>query len=390
MDPEALWQLRHQANAQVLCIKSESGELEGVRQLLAEGVSPDSVCSYGYPALLGAVRSERTAVVELLLGAGAGVDVPDSNGWTALTCAAVRGHLDIVRLLLRGGADPALKNKSGKDALAFAEERGNADMVELLLGAGLGVDVPDSDGKTPLMRAARKGNLDIVRLLLRSGADPALKNKSGEDALAFAGTADVATLLRSAVAVFASTPLQPGESIAAHARRCGLADQAILPGTRLQVGELGEGVYESFEKRTFGANRHHIHFASGLEKVELKKMQPALWSVVVEGTPEPAAAELAAAEPEPEPAAAGLEPAVVAEEAEPPELDAWLAQAGLGQYGPQLKEYGYDSLNVLQAATEADIVEMTEDPDIGMKKPHRRLFLTQWQALVVGPQQADQ
>jgi hypothetical protein len=164
---------------------------------------------------------------------------------------------------------------------------------------------------------------------------------------------------------------------AAHASRCGLADQAILPGTRLRVGQLGEGVYERFEKRKIGANRHHIRFASGLEKVELKKLQPALWSIVAEGTAEP--------EPEPAPAAADPEPeqeaAEAAEEAEPPELDAWLAQAGLGQYGPQLKEYGYDSLNVLQVATEAHIVEMTEDTDIGMKKPHRQLFLTQWQAL---------
>ena len=33
---------------------------------------------------------------------------------------------------------------------------------------------------------------------------------------------------------------------------------------------------------------------------------------------------------------------------------------------------------------------MTEDPDVGMKKPHRRLFLAQWQALGAGPQQVDQ
>ena len=59
-------------------------------------------------------------------------------------------------------------------------------------------------------------------------------------------------------------------------------------------------------------------------------------------------------------------------------LDAWLAQAGLVQYSAQMKQYGYDSFNVLQAATLADIVEMIEDPDIGMTKSHRRLFLTQW------------
>jgi hypothetical protein len=81
------------------------------------------------------------------------------------------------------------------------------------------------------------------------------------------------------------------------------------------------------------------------------------------------------AEPEPEPAAAAQE------EAEPPALDVWLAQTGLDRYGPQVKEYGYDTLSALWAATEAQIAEMTEDVDVGMKMPHRQLFLTEWQAL---------
>ena len=71
-----------------------------------------------------------------------------------------------------------------------------------------------------------------------------------------------------------------------------------------------------------------------------------------------------------------------AEEAEPPELDAWLASVDLGLYAPQIREYGYHTLRVLRAATEADIAEMTEDADVQMKKPHRRLFLTEWKALV--------
>jgi hypothetical protein len=100
----------------------------------------------------------------------------------------------------------------------------------------------------------------------------------------------------------------------------------------------------------------------------------------------PVRAAAAKAKAEEQAAAPALAPAPAptsAEEAEPPELDAWLVQAGLGRYGPQVKEYGYDSFNALRAATEAQIVEMTEDPDIGMKKPHRQLFLTQWQALSV-------
>eukprot|EP01047_Picozoa_sp_COSAG01_P035980 COSAG01_NODE_2791_length_7069_cov_11.407174_3_plen_269_part_00 len=159
----------------------------------------------------------------------------------------------------------------------------------------------------------------------------------------------------------------------------------MRPGTRVKVGELGEGVYERFERCQLGCNNHHIRFATGVEAVELRKIATELWTVLPEPLPAdpdaPAAGAaalpgVAQSEPEPEPAAAAQE------EAEPPALDVWLAQTGLDRYGPQVKEYGYDTLSALLVATEADIVEMTEDADVGMKKPHRRLFTTQWQALV--------
>ena len=54
----------------------------------------------------------------------------------------------------------------------------------------------------------------------------------------------------------------------------------------------------------------------------------------------------------------------------------------MSDYSAQLKEYGYDRMSVLHAASEADIVEMMEDPDVKMKKPHRKLFLVKWKALV--------
>ena len=36
----------------------------------------------------------------------------------------------------------------------------------------------------------------------------------------------------------------------------------------------------------------------------------------------------------------------------------------------------------LHQATEADIVEMTEDADVKMKKPHRRIFVAEWKKLL--------
>eukprot|EP01045_Picozoa_sp_COSAG04_P013492 COSAG04_NODE_960_length_9157_cov_6.389269_5_plen_71_part_00 len=64
-----------------------------------------------------------------------------------------------------------------------------------------------------------------------------------------------------------------------------------------------------------------------------------------------------------------------------PDLESWLDAIELLQYVETIKEYGYNSLEVLRVATEEDIVEMTEDADVKMKKPHRRLFVVKWKEL---------
>jgi len=71
------------------------------------------------------------------------------------------------------------------------------------------------------------------------------------------------------------------------------------------------------------------------------------------------------------------------EEGVPPvDLDSWLKQAKLEKYTSAIKEYGYDSMDALLAASTEEIDEMTKDPDVKMKKPHQKLMLTQWKKLV--------
>jgi hypothetical protein len=61
----------------------------------------------------------------------------------------------------------------------------------------------------------------------------------------------------------------------------GKADEALAAGTRLRVSPHGEGVYERFERSTFGANDHYIRFDSGgTKKVALKNLQPQDWAVL--------------------------------------------------------------------------------------------------------------
>jgi len=51
--------------------------------------------------------------------------------------------------------------------------------------------------------------------------------------------------------------------VLATARQCARADRALLPGTRLRVEPYGEGIYERWEPRAVGGNRHFIRFRRG-------------------------------------------------------------------------------------------------------------------------------
>ena len=45
-------------------------------------------------------------------------------------------------------------------------------------------------------------------------------------------------------------------------------------------------------------------------------------------------------------------------------------------------EFRYDSMAALDLADEKEVVAMTEDDRIGMKGPHRKLFIKAWKARV--------
>ena len=63
-------------------------------------------------------------------------------------------------------------------------------------------------------------------------------------------------------------------------------------------------------------------------------------------------------------------------------IEGWLGSIALQDYAAGIKEYCYDSFQALDAASEEQILEMTQDPDVAMKKPHRQLFLVQWKKRV--------
>ena len=56
----------------------------------------------------------------------------------------------------------------------------------------------------------------------------------------------------------------------------------------------------------------------------------------------------------------------------------WLVSISLQGYTDAMIEYGYDSLIALDAASEQEIKDMTEDEAVAMKKPHRAVFMREW------------
>lgn len=59
-------------------------------------------------------------------------------------------------------------------------------------------------------------------------------------------------------------------------------------------------------------------------------------------------------------------------------IDDWLKSISFQAYAPKIKEYGCDSLQALDAASEQEMKEMTEDAAVGMKKFHHNVIMKAW------------
>lgn len=118
--------------------KVEKGDMDGVSNLLEEGVSPDQ---------------------------------SDEQGRTPLIIASIKGHAKIVKLLLEKGANVHARHH-GFTPLHYAAREGHSEAVRILINAGAQVDALDSDenGWTPLYLAAWNAQDPVVSILIKEGA----------------------------------------------------------------------------------------------------------------------------------------------------------------------------------------------------------------------------
>lgn len=221
-----------------------AGDTTAVMDLLAVGLSADTMAPDGTRPLTEASRLGQVAVARQLLAAYARADLPDSTGYRAWDYAIETGDAKVAALLTWyaaqvAGASPqandwfvavagsaivaprwdrvldgelqslgllyavildrsaivsamrhggGIPNRTGITPLAMAARFGATSSVIVLLRAGANPDLATGDrwGSTPLMEAARDGHVEIGRRLLRAGARVNHPDSSGGTALHWA------------------------------------------------------------------------------------------------------------------------------------------------------------------------------------------------------------
>ena len=162
---------------------AEAGDLEGCRQAIDKGASPDA--SFGRATALSvAAFFGRREIVDLLLERGAGIDKgDDEKGATALFQSIMGLEPEIASLLVDRGADVNKKTKPGMSALMLAAASKQVDTAAMLVEHGADVGAKDAEDLTPLMYAAEGGSPEIAGLLIDRGAEVDAKSNVGATAL---------------------------------------------------------------------------------------------------------------------------------------------------------------------------------------------------------------
>ncbi|MDP1570578.1 MAG: ankyrin repeat domain-containing protein [Vicinamibacterales bacterium] len=149
-----------------------SGDVEGVRALVASGTDVNAAEGDGATALHWAAYENDEALVETLLAAGARVAAANDLGITPLHLASANGHLAIVSRLLARGAAVEAASEAGVTPLMEAARSGNADVVRALLARGANPNTRESARQqTALMWAAGRRHHEAVTALVEGGAD---------------------------------------------------------------------------------------------------------------------------------------------------------------------------------------------------------------------------
>jgi ankyrin repeat protein len=189
-----------------LIAAARGGDLDAVRNLLADGADVAATDDGGQTALIAAAWGNHLDVAAALIAAGADVNVQDQTRQSAYLVSTSEGYVELLRLTLQAGADVHRTDSYNGTGLIRAADRGHVEIIRELLTTDITVDHINRLHWTALLEAIILGDggarhTECVRLLLAAGADPNLADGGGVTPLAHArrrGFGEMAALLEAA------------------------------------------------------------------------------------------------------------------------------------------------------------------------------------------------
>ena len=167
------------------------GDIETVRQLLAQGANVKAQDENGMTALIAAAYRNDLAITDLLIQAGADVNVQDNTQQSAYLISTSDGYLDLLKRTLQAGADVHSTDSYNGTGLIRAADRGHVEIIQELLKTDIKIDHVNNLGWTALLEAIILGDggprhTEVVRLLAEAGADVNLADANDITPLAHA------------------------------------------------------------------------------------------------------------------------------------------------------------------------------------------------------------
>ena len=145
--------------------------VEGMKQVLAEGANVSAADASGKAPLHVAATEGKVKAIDALLEAGAEIEARDRGGRTPLMWAVESRNAAAVERLIDAGADLAARDETGGTTLMWAAGFGSAETLDAILNAKPDITATDDHGMTPLMWAASFGDGARVKMLVDAGID---------------------------------------------------------------------------------------------------------------------------------------------------------------------------------------------------------------------------
>lgn len=166
-----------------LAKEAQRGNIEGVRRLLGEGVSPRTRGDREITPLTFALLAPTVGPLRLILQAGADPNIVQTDGVVPLYYTLVKDDTSFLQIMLENRADPNAVMPNGS-VLEEALMLGNLPAMQMLLARG--ADPNRKSHGNPLLHTALEVNLpQAARLLIQAKADPLATDKRGTNFLKY-------------------------------------------------------------------------------------------------------------------------------------------------------------------------------------------------------------